>query len=66
MPQKREMCRARALCLGSPQWVARILRIGSHPPVSQKQKGLAMQVLFVFGGDSWNRTNDLMHVKHAL
>ena len=33
---------------------------------SPKQKRTADAVRFCFGGDSWNRTNDLMHVKHAL
>ena len=43
------------------------LHIASHPKYPhQKQKRTAYAIRFIFGGDSWNRTNDLMHVKHAL
>ena len=43
------------------------LHIVSHPNnLRQKQKRTACAIRFIFGGDSWNRTNDLMHVKHAL
>ena len=43
------------------------LHIGFHPNYfHQKQNRADKSTLFVYGGDSWNRTNDLMHVKHAL
>ena len=43
------------------------LHIASHPNnLRQKQNRADKSTLFVYGGDSWNRTNDLMHVKHAL
>ena len=33
----------------------------------QKRTGTAfMPSLFFFGGDNWNRTSDLLHVKQAL
>ena len=33
---------------------------------SKNEKGWLLPSLFVFGGDNWNRTSDLLHVKQAL
>ncbi len=44
--------------------VCALLLIHTHP--HQKQKRTRLYESFFYGGDSWNRTNDLMHVKHAL
>ena len=42
------------------------LHTGSHPECLHQSKKDCASSPFCFGGDSWDRTNDLMHVKHAL
>ena len=36
------------------------------PILSRHSKRAPEWAPFCYGGDSWDRTNDLMHVKHAL